>query len=352
MRVVFLFSALLIVCTLFLTSKAYAILEEEQLREDILDEGIKMDRAISRRLRRRIKRRCLYKARYGEACDSWRDCCSGVCRRGKCWTNKRRKKCKPTYPGPPTLPDPEDDPFPIKPIRIMGRPFRVNGDVVSAPLTCQGNGDKRVEVWKESAVGEHASVASFADLSLKLFALGAPIDLLEKAAAAQLDEVRHANLFLGLIQKASPDAQKLEFEAVNIQKKNSSVFDTTHEQIMLESLEDGCMNEGIAAKLASEVAKVMNETHIKSVYETIATDESRHAMLAWDIVDWVLTIKPELTDTAKSSYDKFEEATKMAGATKFPGAKLTTEEAAAGVISDTLRANRERLSKITKRAAL
>ena len=220
---------------------------------------------------------------------------------------------------------------------------------MSAPLTCQDTGDQRIEVWKESAVGEHASVASFADLSLKLFTLGAPMDILEKAASAQLDEVRHANLFLGLIRTANPDEKELKFGAVNLRKVNSSVFDTSYEKIMLESLEDGCMNEGIAAGIAAEVAKVVKESHVKTVYETIATDEHRHAMLAWDIVEWVLSEKPELAETAKTSYEKFAEATEKAGAASFPGSKLTTKEAAARAVSETLRTNRERLSKILEK---
>jgi hypothetical protein len=234
----------------------------------------------------------------------------------------------------------------------MGRPFRVDGDMVSAPLTCKNTGDKRIGIWKDSAIGEHASVASFADLSLKLFTLGAPMGILENAASAQLDEVRHANLFLGLIRTANPDEQELKFGAINLKKTNSSVFDTSYEKIMLGSLEDGCMNEGIAARIAAEVAKVMNESHVKTVYETIATDESRHASLAWDIVEWVLSEKPELAETAKNSYEKFAEATTKAGGALFPGAKLITKEAEAHAVSETLRTNQERLSKILQKIAV
>ena len=307
MKTTIILSALL-ASTLLGSSKAY--FEEDTL--DGLDE---------RRLRRLMPRHCdPGLGRIGEECDSSTECCSKICRRGECWPRIR-----------------------------MGRPFRVDGDTVSAPLTCQDTGDQRIEVWKESAVGEHASVASFADLSLKLFTLGAPMDILEKAASAQLDEVRHANLMLGLIRTANPDEKELKFGAVNLRKVNSSVFDTSYEKIMLESLEDGCMNEGIAAGIAAEVAKVVKESHVKTVYETIATDEHRHAMLAWDIVEWVLSEKPELAETAKTSYEKFAEATEKAGAASFPGSKLTTKEAAARAVSETLRTNRERLSKILEK---
>ena len=235
---------------------------------------------------------------------------------------------------------------------VLGRPFRVDGDMVSAPLTCKDSGDKRIGIWKDSAIGEHASVASFADLSLKLFTLGASMDILEKAASAQLDEVRHTNLFLGLIRTANPDEQELNFGVINLKKSNSSLYDTSYEKIMLEGLEDGCMNEGIAARIAAEVAKVMNESHVKTVYETIATDESRHASLAWDIVEWVLSKKPDLAETAKTSYEKFAEATNKAGGALFPGAKLTTKEAVAHAVTETLRTNQEKLSKLLEKIAV
>jgi len=318
MKTTIILSALL-ASTLLGSSKAY-------FEEDTLD-GLDVLRL--RRLRPRFCDPGL--GRTGEECDSWTECCSEICRRGQCWSAPQPRRC------------------PGEPRKIMGRPFRVDGDTVSAPLTCQDTGDQRIEVWKESAVGEHASVASFADLSLKLFTLGAPMDILEKAASAQLDEVRHANLMLGLIRTANPDEKELKFGAVNLRKVNSSVFDTSYEKIMLESLEDGCMNEGIAAGIAAEVAKVVKESHVKTVYETIATDEHRHAMLAWDIVEWVLSEKPELAETAKTSYEKFAEATEKAGAASFPGSKLTTKEAAARAVSETLRTNRERLSKILEK---
>ena len=255
--------------------------------------------------------------------------------------------------GPPGKPGPQGPPGTskgtVRTFTTYGRPYRVNGELISAPLTCQANNSKRIKAWKESAIGEHASVASFADLSLKLFAVGAPLNLLEKAASAQLDEVRHAELMLNLIKKVDSSDQELEFGAVNLQNQTTSVFDTTHTKLMLESLEDGCINEGIAARLASEIAKDSTDLHVRNTYETIANDELRHASLAWNIVEWVLSVKPELADTAKKYYNKYEEAAKTIRATSFPGTKLTTEEAFTRAVSLTLQSNRERLSVILKK---
>jgi hypothetical protein len=274
MKTAVILSALL-ASTLLGSSQAY-------FKEDMFQDEDMYDDEVELMEPRRLMRWCPPgAARNGEECESWDDCCSKICNRGRCYSPPTPRCC------------------PGEMCSVMGRPFRVDGDMVSAPLTCKNTGDKRIGIWKDSAIGEHASVASFADLSLKLFTLGAPMGILENAASAQLDEVRHANLFLGLIRTANPDEQELKFGAINLKKTNSSVFDTSYEKIMLGSLEDGCMNEGIAARIAAEVAKVMNESHVKTVYETIATDESRHASLAWDIVEWVLSEKPELAETAK-----------------------------------------------------
>jgi hypothetical protein len=264
-------------------------------------------------------------------------------------TGKQGLQGPPGKPGPQGPPGTRNSKDKVYTHTVYGRPYRVNGELISAPLTCQANNSKRIKAWKESAIGEHASVASFADLSLKLFAVGAPLNLLEKAASAQLDEVRHAELMLNLIKKVDSSDQELEFGAVNLQNQTTSVFDTTHTKLMLESLEDGCINEGIAARLASEIAKDSTDLHVRNTYETIANDELRHASLAWNIVEWVLSVKPELADTAKKYYNKYEEAAKTIRATSFPGTKLTTEEAFTRAVSLTLQSNRERLSVILKK---
>ena len=290
-------------------------------------------------LRRRLRPRYCPAGlkRYGQPCESWDECCSENCKRGKCYTEPM-----------PTHYYCDRDGQLRKMQLTAGRPFRVNGESVSAPLVCSAEADKRIKLWKESAQGEHASVASFADLSLKLFSLGAPLDLLQKAANSQLQEVHHAKLMVDLIKKANNDDSVLEFGAVDLHKSSTSPFDTTYEKVMLESLDDGCLNEGIAANLAAEVAKVSNETHVKNAYEIIARDEQKHGELAWDIVEWVLSVKPELADTAKAAYAKSVSAIKKAGMSSFPGAQMISDEAGARALSKTLEFNEARLGEILK----
>src|SRR6185437_10815965 len=54
------------------------------------------------------------------------------------------------------------------------------------------------ETWTVLALLEHASVASFARVSLQLLAVGAPGDLVGATHQAALDEIRHARLCFAL----------------------------------------------------------------------------------------------------------------------------------------------------------
>ena len=162
---------------------------------------------------------------------------------------------------------------------MRGRPIRRNGDVVLAPLAHRlGRAvDPVVAHLRTSAQDEHSSVAAFASLSLQLFELGAPLRLLDAAARAQRDEVRHAQLMLGLL------GTPMEFESVRLGSEPTHV-----EQMLNHTLSDGCFNEQIAASIALRVAQRSSNRTIAEAYGTIAEDEARHAALAWDMVEWIL----------------------------------------------------------------
>lgn len=55
--------------------------------------------------------------------------------------------------------------------------------------------------WLDSALLEHASIASFARFSLHLLAVGAPPELLERTQRAALDEIEHARLAFAIVAR-------------------------------------------------------------------------------------------------------------------------------------------------------
>jgi hypothetical protein len=56
----------------------------------------------------------------------------------------------------------------------------------------------------------------------------------------------------------------------------------------VESWIDGCLGEGAAAERAVREARRARDARTRGIHTRIATDESRHAELAWDILRWAV----------------------------------------------------------------
>lgn len=147
------------------------------------------------------------------------------------------------------------------------------------------------EAWLMAARMEQASVPAFARLSLKLVALGAPSELVERCHLAALDEIDHARrcysvarAFSGLPWTAGALPALLPDPAA------PPSFDRIDSlaRLAAASLQDGALAEGTAAR----VAEVASQTAVLPVlHETlacIARDEQTHAELGWDILAWCL----------------------------------------------------------------
>jgi hypothetical protein len=67
-------------------------------------------------------------------------------------------------------------------------------------------------------------------------------------------------------------------------------------RLALESLVDGCIEEGAAARSAEEAARRTEDPAIREVLLRIAREEARHAELARCIVAWALSVEPSLRD--------------------------------------------------------
>lgn len=233
---------------------------------------------------------------------------------------------------------------------IPGRPARVEGEArfasVGAAPTPAGADDRRLAwgapgvapsvaelpralrdrlaaVWIDAARAEHASIASFANLSLRLLALGAPPDLVAGAHAAALDEIRHAQVAFELASAYAGEAlQPVRFDDAARMSAAGSLAD-----LAIETLLDGCINETIAAVEAETAGEHAADPAIASALREIADDEARHAELAWRIVAWcVRTGEPGLVAA-------LEEAAAAAGASlAAPASPAGADLAAYGVL--------------------
>jgi hypothetical protein len=135
--------------------------------------------------------------------------------------------------------------------------------------------------WLEDARMEHASIASFAELTLELMGFGAPPELVAGAHAAALDEIEHARLCFGLAARfgespVGPGALDVA-GAVPLR----SLADAA-----VAAFEGGCIGETIAALTARRQLQVASDPDVRGALSRIAEDEERHAELGWRLVAW------------------------------------------------------------------
>lgn len=161
------------------------------------------------------------------------------------------------------------------------------------------------ERWVHDARAEHASVASFSRFSLQLMAVAAPSNLIAGAHSAALDEIRHAQLCFGLAQSFSQDQAPIAPGNFVIPSGTVEIESDIGDLVFATTME-GCVGETVSTVQAfHELAAVealpavaQTET-VKNVLSTIATDEAKHAALAWETIAWAMG--PNSPDEEKAS---------------------------------------------------
>lgn len=140
------------------------------------------------------------------------------------------------------------------------------------------------EAWADAGLAEHASVASFARFVQELMALAAPPDLLEDALRSARDEVAHArdsfaiaSVFLGEPVGPGP-----------LPAMPPRVLDLAG--LARTTFHEACIDETLGAMAAEEAAHACTLEPVRDVLATIATEEARHAQLAWKTLGWALAV--------------------------------------------------------------
>lgn len=154
------------------------------------------------------------------------------------------------------------------------------------PLGHRELGVSTVSVGASLAAMAHlelASIAAFEELATQLQHHWAPRTLIARCEAAAADERRHAALLIGHARDAGAAVAPAERD-----EHSATLFD-----IALHNAVEGCVHEAWAAYVATERARRASSPALCATFEIIATDETRHGDLAWDIHNWLLT---KLTD--------------------------------------------------------
>jgi len=197
---------------------------------------------------------------------------------------------------------------------VIGRPFLVLGTERLAPLSNTAGWQSSdtspdlstldaatrfelAEAWAKNGLMEHASIAAFARFSLQLMAIGAPAELLAQSQSAMADETRHAKDCFALASafagtRLGPGPLAIEH----------SLDDITPEQILITTILEGCIGETVAAVEAEEALCFAADPAVRRVLQQIATDESKHAALAWQTVRFLLVEHPQLTSIARNVF--------------------------------------------------
>jgi hypothetical protein len=137
--------------------------------------------------------------------------------------------------------------------------------------------------WTQEAAFEHASIASFAQLTLDLLAVGAPPELLTAAQRAALDEIEHAKIAFALATAYGGSAPVGPAGLAALPGACRSLVDLARTTFV-----DACVGESVASAALAENSRQASDPVLRDLLARMAADEERHAELAWRIVAWAL----------------------------------------------------------------
>jgi len=148
--------------------------------------------------------------------------------------------------------------------------------------------------WTKRALGEYASIASFAAFTMALMSNQAPPKLIADAIVAAKDEHRHAQTSFEIASLLL--GKPIEPEAI---PPSSHEFGHNITALALATAEEGCIGETLSTLAAANEVDVEidlykgihNDTKmlLKEKMQEIVKEESRHAMLAWNTILWACT---------------------------------------------------------------
>lgn len=147
------------------------------------------------------------------------------------------------------------------------------------PLRRRGRWAHRASA--DPAVDEVRSVPAFAELSLALGAVGAPLELIRRCHEAALDEVRHARSAAAL---SGVDVETVSLPELRRPRRPPRARTSALAKLAVESYLDGCVGEGRAVADAAARLRTTDDNAVRAHLEMVVADESRHAALAWDIL--------------------------------------------------------------------
>lgn len=171
------------------------------------------------------------------------------------------------------------------------------GDILDAAsviecISCNGIAGRRprgllpARVPRRAPVGDYfaamahleaASVRAFRDLASWLEGFGAPPALSSAALSSAADERRHARATVRLARR---------FGGAPVRARIAPRSPPTLVELLEDDAIEGCVKETFAALVATWQAARATDPRVRRTMGRIAADETRHAALAWEVLDW------------------------------------------------------------------
>jgi len=143
---------------------------------------------------------------------------------------------------------------------------------------------KLAKEWIETGKSEHASVSSFALFAQKLLAISAPPELIAEALQCAREEIDHAMYAFTLASAYSGDSVVVP----STYNTHTMVVTPDLKLIIEETINEGCIQETIAALDACRTAHAEHDPVVKLVWDKVIEDEAHHAAFAWKVVKWAI----------------------------------------------------------------
>ncbi len=145
--------------------------------------------------------------------------------------------------------------------------------------------ERLAATWTRRAAAEYLAVSTFSVLAIDLVAAGAPADILSLCLRAGIDEVRHAELCLRMIEIYG-GKQILPPPGM------SSLPDDPTRPRLLQALANtmlvSCVSETYATTILSATRDLTVDPVAEAVLTSIYSDEVMHARLGWSYLRYAL----------------------------------------------------------------
>jgi len=134
------------------------------------------------------------------------------------------------------------------------------------------------ETWTRRSAAEYLAVSTFAVLAIDLVAAGAPADVLSLCMRAGIDEVRHAELCLRMIEIYS--GKRLMPPPGMSSLPDEPTRPKLH-QALANAILVSCVSETYATTVLTATRDITTDPTTHAVLTSIYSDEVMHARLGW-----------------------------------------------------------------------